>query len=293
MHNPNTEFCNLYSSVKFYVGVKITGTDGTVLLNGGTALPRVWTMRAACDAIEMQRLYAFPRLRGIYGERFTALTGREMQPSDLRVSFYPQGRELAAIYLDDVDDTTPAHFLVETSPGNWQAHFRLSRSCNEEEARAVIRALRDWYGGDAGAAKARQGRRFITDGLGYEAYWAEEDVDVDEAVRLYWESEPIELYDDEHVELSETEKTLFRSIWNRKLATTRNKSKADFGLAAYLLERGRGAAVAREAIRCARITLAEDKGAHTEKYLKLTVRKAVAKIHAHSSCSYYAIYFPI
>jgi hypothetical protein len=143
----------------------------------------------------------------------------------------------------------------------------------------VIRALRDWYGGDAGAAKPRQGRRFTTVGFAYECFWDEENIDVDEAVRLYGgQPDALELPELTQVDLTSEEIVFYQDVWTRKLKSAQdNKSSADFGLAIYLLERGKSADVVVAAIRCARPTVAEDK-AHVEKYLRYTVTKAITKL---------------
>jgi hypothetical protein len=268
----NEIFSYLYQLVTFYVGIKVKDKN-SVLLNSGVSLSKVWSMQQAITQIEHQRQYAYSRLLQEYGARFRNITGRDLLPEDLRVSFCPQDEKLKAVYLDDVDLSTPAHILVETSLGNYQAHFGLNRPCDEHEAKAVIRALRDWYGGDAGAAKARQARRFVTSYV--EIHPEEELIDVDEAVHLYVEDEITILQVGAETTLDDAEQRLFREIWGRKLKTSAgDKSRADFGLAVYLLKNGYTPEVAMAAIRCARPTLVEDKQGSPEKYLLHTISKA-------------------
>lgn len=274
----NSAFTQLYKSVSFYIGIKVKQND-TVLLNTGVALPRVWECAEAITKLRQQQHIAFARLSEESGSKFQQLTGQTLTLDDLRVSFIPKDVLLQAVYLDDIEDSVPAHVLVETSPGNWQGHFRLNRPSTETEAKAVIRMLRDWYGGDAGAAKPRQARRFVTANLSCDCHWDEEDINVEDAVRLYGkEPDTPELPELSQVDSTPEEISFYQDVWKRKLRSAHgDKSSADFGLALYLLQRGKSVEIATAAIRCARITLVEDKP-HAEKYLRDTVAKALAKL---------------
>jgi hypothetical protein len=278
---PNLEFANLYRNIRFYLGFKVVTVDGTAI-NRGLTLPLVWNMREACKHFEDQRRYVLPEIHAQFGQQFESVAGRTLQLPDLRISFCPADSALQAVYLDDVGESI-GHVNVETSPGNFQAHFRLSRPCDEVEASAAIRMLRYCYGGDSGAAKARQGRRFITPGLRHEFDWHEDDVSVEDAVRLF----PAPTEDDDFTDcltittvvLTGAEQSLYRDVWQRKLRSAKgDKSAADFGLAAYVLEKGLSADVAAAAIAAARTTLSADKGCYAGAYVSRTVQAAAKAV---------------
>ena len=277
---PNREFDTLYHKVKFFIGFKVRDENGKAT-NLGLRLPMEWTIQSAYTNLEKQYEYTFPKIQEQFGTVFESLSGRALQLSDLRASFCPADEKLFAVYLDDVDDCVPAHLLVETSPGSWHAHFRTSRPCTEDEAMAVIRMLRDWYGGDPGAAKARQGRRFIAPGMQFETNWDEPDIDVEFAVKHYPKEEAED--GDElvsalgaRVALSEAEKKMYPEIWTRIVRNMKGRaSDADYGLAMYVLEKGGTPEKAREAILCSRPRIIEEKGAYLAKYLsKIFMRTA-------------------
>ena len=278
---PNRELAYLYRNVRFYLGFKVVTVDGTAI-NRGVTLPLVWNMRKACEQFDKQRRYALSEIHAGFGQLFESVAGRPLQLSDLRISFCPADSALQAVYLDDVEESI-GHVNVETSPGNFQAHFRLSRPCDELEASAVIRMLRYCHGGDPGAAKARQGRRFITPGLRYEFDWHEDDVNVEDAVRLFpapdVEVEFTDCLTITAVVLTDSEQSLYREVWQRKLRNAKgDKSAADFGLAAYILEKGLSADVAASAIAAARTTLFDDKGGYARSYVSRTVQTAIKAV---------------
>ena len=292
MLDPNTYFSYAYSELKFYLGFKAYGSDGAKL-NRGLTLPRIWDSRECSnERVSLQREYALPLLCERFGDEFKAATGRELQLSDVRASFAPADEHLRAVMLDDIDDCCGAHILVETSPNNYQGHFFLSRKATEEEVMCCIRMLREYHGGDPGAAKPRQARRFATEGLSCELNLTEELVDVDFAVKHY-QAEEVDFDAEEitHVALTPEETRLYREIWERKLLQTRSitkpngdKSIADFGLATYILQKGLTADVAYAALHTARQTLITDKGAHhAERYTRTTIRNAQAALFKKSS----------
>ena len=222
---------------RFFLGFKVVSVEGSAI-NRGITLPLVWKMRKACEQFDRQRRFAFPEILAGFGQQFESVVGRPLQLSDLRISFCPADSELRAVYLDDVGESI-GHINIETSPGNFQAHFRLSRPCTEIEASAVIRMLRYCHGGDPGAAKVRQGRRFITPGLRYEFDWHEDAVNVEDAVRLFptpdVDAEFSERIMLKAVVLTDSEQVLYQEVWQRKLRNAKgDKSSADFGLAVYV-----------------------------------------------------------
>lgn len=283
MRMPNRELEKLYQRVKFYIGFKAVGSDGGTVQRG-TTLPMVWSFHKAANNLNAQLQYAFPKLQELYGPLFEEVTGRQLQESDVRLSFCPADDLVSAVMLDDIEDTCGAHVYVETSPNNFQGHYMLSRPAAKDEAECVIRMLRDYYGGDPGAAKVRQGRRFVQPGMQCITDWYEVPVDVDYAVKHYYKapSEEISVLED-GVLLSAQDMDLYKEVWDRKLRLTRDikhplgdKSTADFGLALFVLEKGSSASVAKAAIACARTSLHEDKGSYAARYLQKTVESAVA-----------------
>ena len=148
--------------------------------------------------------------------------------------------------------------------------------------------LRDWHGGDAGAAKTKQGRRFPTPGMTCIVNLNEETIDVDFAVKHYtkiMDSDEDELIADDDVQLTSTEKALYREVWQRKLQSSvssqhpsGNKSAADFGLAIFIAQKGGNPSLALAAIISSRTTLLEDKGeAYARQYAQKTAISAFLK----------------
>ena len=284
----NQLLTQFYKTVQFSIGFKVKGQDGSVLYRAYTALPMKWDSFKAGESIESQRNYAFPRLKDLHGEKFKELMGRELRASDLSVGFRPVEDELlTAVYIDDVSTSVPGHLMVETSTDSFHAHFLLNRPSTEEEAFAVLRALRDWYGGDPGAAKPRQVRRFVTEGISFQVNPDEPTVDVDWCVEHYPPVQKAPKLDLSPVALSDVQKMFFQDIWDRKLRSSRhdidhpngNFSDADFGLATYLLEHGYEPSVVKSAIISSRSGLSEKKGAWTEGYLEKTVENAVSAVN--------------
>lgn len=283
----NQKLSTLYRKVRFFIGFKAVSHDGSVAnLTAGIGYSElVWNFLDACRNLEAQCRYALPEIMKRHGADFKSITGREMQLSDLRPSFTPADEKLSAVMLDDIDDTCGAHVNIETSPGNFQGHFRLSRPADKEEAMCCIRMLRDWYSSDPGAAKSRQGRRFITPNLsGSIDYWGEEDIDVDYAIMHYTKPETPEISSGVDFNLTADEKTLYREIWERTRINsicaqhpTGDRSTADFRIACYVLEKGGTPDKAKAAVICARLTLYDDKGDHAAGYLQTTINAAVAE----------------
>ena len=278
---------HLYGNVKFSVGFKVKDIDGTVLQRAYTALPMVWDTAKAGEQINKTRTYAYQKLKELHGDKFSRLMGRELLPSDLSVGFAPADELLSSVYIDDVNGSVPGHLMIETSPDNYHAHFKLDRPCTEVEAAACLRALKDWYGGDPGAMKPRQVRRFVTEGLSFKTNWDEESVSVDYCVKNYPPIKviPLGVSDTEaDVDLTDAEKSFFADVWARKFRRAGNDASiADFGLATYLIENGQSAEKVSEAIRFCRKTLDTDKNwyeGHGDDYLRNTVEKAAAVISA-------------
>lgn len=92
--------------------------------------------------------------------------GREPLPGEIRVAFRPVLDTYTVVFVDDVIRDTPANFLIETSPENWQGHFILSRPVNHQDAAKIQKHLilfctgTSREHGDPGAASPKQARRF-------------------------------------------------------------------------------------------------------------------------------------
>ena len=275
----------MYRKVRFFIGFKAVSPDGSVAnLTAGIGYTElIWNFLDACKNLEAQCRFAFPMISERHGVDFKLITGRDMQLSDLRPSFTPADEKLCAVMLDDIQDTCGGHVNVETSPGNWQGHFRLSRPADKDEAMCCIRMLRDWHSSDPGAAKSRQGRRFITPNLNCSIdYWDEEDINVDYALKHYSKAEVPEISSGADVNLTTDEKILYREIWERKRMNTicvqhptGNRSSADYRVACYVIEKGGTPGKAKAAIICSRLTLYTDKGDYTAGYLQTTINSAV------------------
>lgn len=172
--------------------------------------------------------------------------------ADITLSFSPATPLLSAVFLDDVLVTTPAHILIETSPGNWHAHIRLSREVSDDVALSIQKHLAHETPGtnaptaDFGALGARHGRRYPTEGLRYSTMSQLPLFDVDD----FLQSHPVEQPKPVHAVPRVSRKKLplpkeaLRDIWNRYLGyavkeTGRpDMSFADLDMIKYLLERG-------------------------------------------------------
>ena len=282
----NLELERLYKKVRFYIGIKAVSPDGKTVVNSGITYRKViLDFQKAAQLLEEQCRFAFSEILKNDGVRFKEITGRDLQLSDLRPSFCPADEMLQAVMLDDVEDNCGAHVLVETSPGNWQGHFNLSRPASKKEAACVIRMLRSYHDSDPGAAKVRQGRRFIIGNMRSVVDWSEDAADVDHAVKCYSvedEDEPV--LEDEYPVLTESQKYLYRQVWERRLKSSYsyryprgNKSAADFGLAMYVLDKGSSPGVAGAALLHSRQTLSIDKGTYALRYVRKTVGAAWQK----------------
>jgi len=279
----NRELERLYKKVRFFIGIKAASPDGKMVVNSGITYRKViLDFQKAAQTLEKQCRYAFPEILKKEGVCFKEITGRDLQLADLRPSFCPADDMLQAVMLDDVEDNCGAHVLVETSPGNWQGHFLLSRPASKKEATCVIRMLRSYHDSDPGAAKVRQGRRFITGDMRSLVDWSEDAADVDHAVKCYSDEDEDELeLDDEYPVLTESQKDLYRQVWERRLKNSYsylyphgNKSAADFGLAMYILDKGLSPGVAGAALIHSRQTLSIDKGSYALRYVQKTVGAA-------------------
>lgn len=283
----NQKLSTLYSKVTFFIGFKAVSPDASVAsLRTGVGFSKyIRRFSDACRNPEAQCQFAFSHIDELHGAAFARITGRALQLSDLRASFTPADKLLSAVMLDDIADTDGAHVNIETSPGNFQGHFRLSRPADDIEAMCCIRMLRDWHHSDPGAAKSRQSRRFLKSGLsGSIEYWDEADIDVDFAVKHYPPVPVQEIEISEDVHLSDAEKILYREIWERRRINsicaqypTGDRSTADFRVATYVLEKGGNPDKAKAAVICARLTLYDDKGDHAAGYLQTTINAAVAE----------------
>ena len=280
---PNRELARLYQKVRFYIGIKAVSPDGKMVVNSGITYSKVvLDFQKAAQILEEQCRYAYTAILKKDGVCFKEITGRDLQLADLRPSFCPADDMLQAVMLDDIADNCGAHVLVETSPGNWQGHFKLSRLASQEEAACVIRMLRSYHDSDPGAAKVRQGRRFIIGNMRSVVDWSEDAADVDHAVKCYSIEDEDELVlEDEYPILTESQKNLYRQVWERRLKNSYsylyprgNKSAADYGLAMYVLDRGSSPGEAGAALIHSRQTLSIDKGTYSLRYVRKTVGAA-------------------
>lgn len=77
----------------------------------------------------------------------------------LNVSFRHDRDSLQVAFVDDVTADCPAHCLVETSPGNFQAHFLLHREWDLDAITNIQKQLCKQYDGDRAATSADKYRR--------------------------------------------------------------------------------------------------------------------------------------
>lgn len=152
-----------YETVQIIYFFKILMPDGSKFRDG-FASKDIWHFDTASSSTGMM-VHHFKA-----EEKFTPAIrkalGRDPLPGEIRVAFRPLLDAFSVVFVDDVIRDTPANFLIETSPENWQAHFILSRSVHYQDAAKIQKYLimkctgTSRVHGDVGAASPVQPRRF-------------------------------------------------------------------------------------------------------------------------------------
>lgn len=91
--------------------------------------------------------------------------GRPIAAQDVRVAFRPLAPQLSILFVDDVKEDFPASFLIETSPGNFQAHIILDQPHTAAELLEMQQYLSKTRETDKGSVASHQARRLPTGGL--------------------------------------------------------------------------------------------------------------------------------
>lgn len=285
----NRPFIELFDRTRLAFICKIRDAEGNVIFRKASNPADVEYDVKEYAAKYPEYLYeAFKTFSRTHGDEFQQKVGRPMEYRDLHPALVPTDKQLRSVFIDDITepDTIKAHFAVETSPGSFQVHYRLSRPADDAEAAAVLRMLHDWYGGDIGALKPRQMRRLATDASKIQIFTDDEILDVDYAVHHYPKPERVIDIDD-HGKIEDVPDEIvkiFAQEWNERRRRTvehdkpyGDKSVADHHVARLVLSHGYSQATAREMIREIRgeEDLLQKKGpGHIEKYLTITVQGA-------------------
>lgn len=298
-----TLFAILYPKVRLQPGVKVKRDDGTVYRDG-TTLKAVEDSTGLMVNFRQSQDRGCRELAGLRGKEFAAAAGRPMVASDIRLAVRPVMDLQAVAFLDDVTDDLAAHLKIETSPGSWHANFILDRLCDSDEIVKIQKYLRYVFGGDPAAIKKLQPRRIPTPGLRTVVYLTLPLFSADRLLMQYTAFVPktkalaadspkpagtMSIFDkivatdgDRTVQREEPDfdDAFLTSLWLRKLhAHARmDRSRADFGVAVYLLKKSWHPADVRDALLKASDDLVGRKGRNTEWYLEHTVEKAKAYI---------------
>lgn len=161
----------LYTRIRFHFGCKLK-LPGGELLRLGVTPRKIWYVWDAVAELDGQRVYGCRLLNKMYLNEIYRAICRQLQPNDIRLSFQPEyyytpdgflRHGLSGVFVDDVNEETPAHLMIETSPGNWQAHFRLSGDIKiDADLTCIQKYFCHMYKGDHGAVSAKHPRRFAS-----------------------------------------------------------------------------------------------------------------------------------
>lgn len=290
----------LYICLRFHFGCKLKLPNGELLRRGVTTKKSMYTALAV-PLLEQQRLYGCRLLNKMYGNEIFAATGRLLQLPEVRMSFQPEFQYwqesilvhgMNGVFLDDVrEDISPAaHLMIETSPGNWQAHFRITDElCNDDEIKCIQKYLRHRYNADEGAVSAKHPRRFaspLESGLqSVVRYTAPLNTKKLLAEAKDFAAGQPQSYVHNFQQQSgpviyqQVSEAACDGVWQRALdRANQDRSNADFALGIYLAARGYGVDEIQEAIiRVRGDELFRKKGSDTERYLEHTAERAVEK----------------
>lgn len=159
----------------------------------------------------------------------------DVHPTDVRIAFTPERKKLAMVFLDDIAGTAeevvkiPAHAFLETSPGNWQVHFRLSQEHPAELVSSIISQLAQVYGGDSRARAGIQPRRHPVSCLQHRLFLDRSPISLQPVEVLKVEAPILDLPTVPPV--SPSVLAAYRRRWEARYLATGNRSKADFAVA--------------------------------------------------------------
>lgn len=207
-----------------------------------------------------------------WGDQAILRIGRPLSLDDIRIAFRPNCETYLMAFVDDVEPMAKAHLLVETSPGNWQAHFVLSRPCTSDEVLMVHRYLSQLYNGDQGAHAADQARRLPRPPLRTTVQQPAM-LDVDQI--LQQTKPPATRLPKKSKQFMAFSQQTFHEMWSRKLKQAHgDKSRADFKMAIYLLSKGYSVEEICDVLNIVSSDLEQRKGRWSNDYLLRTVIKA-------------------
>ena len=153
----------LYPEVIYVAFFKVYRPDGT-LYRAGYTDDRSWPFLEAVNPELMFRCKK--RALSRFAQTIREQVGRDPVEGEILLAFRPAQAFFHSVFVDDVTDKTKAHILIETSPGNWHAHFILDREVNIDIAAKIQRyMIQNCVGtsrptADPAAASPKQARRF-------------------------------------------------------------------------------------------------------------------------------------
>jgi len=263
---------NVYPHVSPLAFYKVVDMNGAIFRDGFD-FRMIENFQSFASQEEMWRQnFLAMRQTQLWADQIISRLGRPLCLDDIRLAFRPSGQPYAAAFVDDVKQLDEAHLLVETSQENWQAHFRLSRSCTAQEVLLIHRYLSKRYHGDTGAHAADQARRLPR--LPLRTILQDRvDLSVDEILKHSPKSvvaktrvnkQPLSL-----------DHQILHDIWARKLDHAQgDKSSADFKMAIYLLGKGSSFEETCEVLTLVSAELFARKGQWCDDYIARTVLKA-------------------
>ncbi len=153
----------LYPVVLYVSFCKVYREDGTIFRDGYTDnIPFPFSVAMNEEIMSRRKQRALERFAPRIREQF----GREPKIDEIRLAFRPDQAFFHSVFVDDVTGQTKAHILIETSPGNWQAHFILDKEVTIDVAADIQKFLIANSIGtsrptaDPASASPKQARRF-------------------------------------------------------------------------------------------------------------------------------------
>ena len=271
-----------YPKVQIIYFFKALMPDGSILRHGFDTKVK-WDFETATTSTGMMVHHS--KAREMFAPTIRKALGRDPLPGEIRVAFRPLLDTFTVVFVDDVIRDTPANFLIETSPENWQAHFILSRSVNYQDAAKIQKYLiKQCAGssrehGDIGAASPVQPRRF-PEGRFIHDTW-KETLDADAILNVLPEVKKNQppskvvtrlIPNQSHVG-NWTEEAL-EQVYSRFHEKNSDLSSVDMSFAVYLLSKGLSEEFVSDAIEKVSPNV-NARHPHIEDYLFRTIGKAL------------------
>lgn len=282
----------LYPKVSFVIFYKIHLDDGKIIRNGYED-KNTWPFISALsnEILLAAKQNGFNRFAAEIREK----VGRDPLDGEIRIAYRPVQGHFRSVFVDDVNELTRAHILIETSPNNWQAHFILDQEVTIDVAAVIQRYMIAHCTGttrptaDPAAASPRQARRFPDGRFIHDALLPL--VDVNDILKKIETSQQVcptyapkghksreEHWDD--VALEQAYLRHISKIYDNPKAKDKSYSAVDISFAMYLMGYCQlDEEFVKEALR--RVSQGIDaRHANVDDYLDRTIRKALSYLSA-------------